>query len=890
MKKLHTLFAALVGAALLGGSLVGCSDITQADSSAVEGQTTAYGRVAFTSSAVEALSNITFKGTNASGKTTTFFSNKSAEEVSDETVQIPVGSYTFYLSATYDDVEVSGSTTGEIKENETTSLSFTLSAKGVQIPEDSGAGEAFSVNWYFADYVSDYTYTENKYSLDNGKTATAGSVTVTGKATLSDSASTTDNSEKKSGYVQLGAGGSSSAKNMKISLPAGTTKVIIWAKCGTSDSETNASKTSAVLATSGAVSSSNEYAKGSAWSATEITVSSLASAADLVIYNGGDKDTGGSLNISAILYSGVTISENGGGNSSGGSGNSGGVSGNQNGEGSTTVSEAGTPGTVETTGSVVFTTQGSWNEALYATWENVSGADGYKVSYSTDNSTWTDVDAELVRAGWTVREIQDYGLSYTDKSYTLNRVDIVGIKPNTKYYVKVQPTKSGSATLTASTFSATTGSYYRGGYAFFNRTTTGAYNADGTLADKAQVIYVTDENKNSVKATIDGTEYTGLVDIMAGMLIGGKEKSHRASPVSIRFLGTVTFPESQKTAIVNNKDKSGDVLNSGLTYLLTKYSDNLTFEGVGPGAMLYGWGLTVKVGNNIEIRNLACNMQKEDALSFEDTVIGGWIHNNDLYIGANGGGDKKKGDGGSDIKADCNYFTFSYNHYVSTGKSSLCGMSGDSAPEKCYITYCNNWFDKCGSRTPRIRRYNVHIYNNYFDHNYSAGVAVTRGASAFVQNNYFEDVNQPVISASQGHSVKTDGTDFCSGEPGGVVKMYGNIMAECGNASHEYLDGDLNVVTNHYKCTDRFTGAREITDAMKVQNSKGFYPSAPDAFIANSRDEQVPSTFIALSGGESYRNFDTDSSLCYSDTAAGMLAASVVKENCMTKAGRFASN
>lgn len=871
MKKINKLFA--VAALLTGllGGFMGCSNISSSNVEDSE-YPIAVGRVAFTCS--DDLTNITFKGKKegASSKST-FGTWATKTELEAATINVPVGNWTFYLSASYGEVGVSGTASGAIEEGKTTSLSFNLALSGYSV------SEAFSSNWYFADYVNDFTYTSNKYTLDNGKTATAGAVTVTGKATLSDSASTTDNEGKATGYVQLGVGGSSASKNMKINIPAGTTKIVIWAKCGTSDSEANASKTSAALATSGAVSYSKEYAKGSAWSATEITVENLTSAKDLYIYNNGDSSTGGSLNVSAILISGETVSVDENDDDDSGNGNSGDVSGNQNGEGSTTVSEAGTPGTVENVGSVVFTTQGSWNETLYATWANVSGASSYEVSYSEDNSTWTKVDSELVRSGWTVREIENYGLSYTDKNYSLNRVDIVGIKPNTKYYVKVTPNVGN-----ASTFSATTGSYYRGGYAFFNRKTTGAYKEDGTLADNAVVVYVTDANKNSVTGTINGSSFTGIVDFMGRLAETAKEKAHGTTPVSIRFLGTVTMPTAS-----GSSSKAGDIMNTKLTYMLSKYNDNVTFEGVGPGAMLYGWGLTVKVGNNVEIRNLAFNMQKEDALSFEDTVLRGWVHNNDFYIGANGGGDKKKGDGASDIKADSNWFTFSYNHYISTGKSSLCGMSGDSAPESVYITYCNNWFDKCGSRTPRIRRYNVHIYNNYFDHNYSAGVAACLGASAFVQNNYFEDVNQPVIAAGQGHSVKTDGSDFCSGEDGGVVKMYGNIMAECGE-DNEYMDGELTIKTIHYKCTDRFTGGRELTDAMKTASSKGFYPDAPDAFIANSRDETVPASFYALNGGATYRNFDTDSSKCYSDTDAGMLAASVVKENCKANAGRFASN
>lgn len=129
MKKINKLFAvATLLTGLLGG-FMGCSNISDVDSSE---QTVAYGRVAFNAS--EELSNIVFKGTKDS-KTTTFGSWDTADELKNAEIAIPVGSYTFYLTAEYDGVEISGSTSGEIKENETTALSFTLSAEAVDIPE-----------------------------------------------------------------------------------------------------------------------------------------------------------------------------------------------------------------------------------------------------------------------------------------------------------------------------------------------------------------------------------------------------------------------------------------------------------------------------------------------------------------------------------------------------------------------------------------------------------------------------------------------------------------------------------------------------------------------------------------------------------------------------------
>lgn len=71
-----------------------------------------------------------------------------------------------------------------------------------------------------------------------------------------------------------------------------------------------------------------------------------------------------------------------------------------------------------------------------------------------------------------------------------------------------------------------------------------------------------------------------------------------------------------------------------------------------------------------------------------------------------------------------------------------------------------------------------------------------------------------------------------SGETGGSIKSYGNI----------------------------FTG-KYIYAPYSEKNKVEF-----DAYEASSRDEKVPATITAKSGGDTYSNFDTDNSLMYSYT------------------------
>ena len=74
----------------------------------------------------------------------------------------------------------------------------------------------------------------------------------------------------------------------------------------------------------------------------------------------------------------------------------------------------------------------------------------------------------------------------------------------------------------------------RSGYAHFGATEgVGAYNNDGTVKKGTKIIYVTNENKNTVTCEINGTVYTGLVNILQAQY-----KSD--TPMLVRIIGKIT--------------------------------------------------------------------------------------------------------------------------------------------------------------------------------------------------------------------------------------------------------------------------------------------------------------------------------------------------------------
>nr|MCR5113545.1 hypothetical protein [Acholeplasmatales bacterium] len=161
---------------------------------------------------------------------------------------------------------------------------------------------------------------------------------------------------------------------------------------------------------------------------------------------------------------------------------------------------------------ITIVDQVAYTEGAYVTFNCASGdsASDYTVSYTMDGTSYTTVDSQLVRL-----------------SDTTGRVDILGLKAGT-YLVKIQ---KGNNLATTGALVVTADD--RSGYAHFNNTTgVGAYNNDGTLKDGAIVVYVSDATKNTVTATIEGTEYTGISNIL-------QAAQYSTKPIAVRLLDEV---------------------------------------------------------------------------------------------------------------------------------------------------------------------------------------------------------------------------------------------------------------------------------------------------------------------------------------------------------------
>ena len=448
--------------------------------------------------------------------------------------------------------------------------------------------------------------------------------------------------------------------------------------------------------------------------------------------------------------------------------------------------------------SVTIQTVKGYEEGAYVKWTSVPDADGYVVYCSNNSSSFaTPIDDTLIR---------DYG------SYM--RADMVGLSKG-DYFFKVDAVTvdsvTGDHTVIASsvTDKVTVTTYDRSGFAFIDSSgkpymsgSVGAYNADGTLKSGAVVIYLTEWNKNDVKVKIKNgsTSYkdcVGILDILTTIASG---KDNR--PIDIRVVGCLTDPKN----IDSNSNFSGD-----LAIANNINGQPITLEGIGDDATFNGFGIVLKKCSNVEVRNMAvinCNSKEGDNFSINSNVSNVWMHNNDSFYGEPGGdSDQKKGDGAMDCKR-ADYVTLSYNHFFDNGKCNLLSVSSDDAGH--HITYHHNWYDHSDSRHPRARYYNVHTYNNYFDHNASYGMGATLGASIFAENNYFDSVDRPFIVASQGHDLEgTDKSDSStvistlSRETAGFIKEYGNVFVNSGSKYSPYDPVSCPYDFDAYKASSR---------------------------------------------------------------------------------------
>lgn len=492
-------------------------------------------------------------------------------------------------------------------------------------------------------------------------------------------------------------------------------------------------------------------------------------------------------------------------------------------------------------------------EAAFITFKKVSTAS------SISDYTITLRNTESASA-----QVLDEKNLYIREYNGLLRADLMGLPAGT--YEAVLTLKDNT-TAAPSSCVFKVGAYDRSGYAHFNFTEgVGAYHDDGSLKENAIVLYVTDENKNTIELSYKGTTVRGIgnilnsvgADVGTGSAANGgtantnqgiiKKLAEDNIPLVVRFVGCVTDSGLKKKATF---DASSTPLIDGLTiYDSTgnggtagdnghmarmKSGKDVTLEGLGEDAVIDGWGFhfmaessSPTLGKSFEVRNLTFINTPEDAIGMEGvqasknatstltaSVERCWIHNNEFYgpkITSPAEGDKSEGDGSCDFKRG-QYFTCSYNYFEGCHKTNLVGSADYSL--QFNLTYHHNYWKLCKARGPLTRRANVHMYNNVFEGQTDYAMNTRADAYIYSEYNLFYMCKSP-------HGVE-----------GGAIKSY-----------HDSISSAL---------YNKGSAATAVTDkTQKVSNNC--------KFIAENID---------------YSSFDTDSKLSYIPDNKYMLQTNV---------------
>lgn len=451
---------------------------------------------------------------------------------------------------------------------------------------------------------------------------------------------------------------------------------------------------------------------------------------------------------------------------------------------------------INTFAATSFSAAGGWFETLYAEWAG-NKSDVTAVSYSgTASGSLTGDD-----------------LTYLVRQDGSNvRLDIPGLKAGT--YNLTVTTNSG--TITKDNIKVY--EYDRSGYAHYDAhkegvTGIGAYNDDGTLKSNAVVVYVTEENKNTVQLPgYTGSQYpAGIGNILNyksedanGVTGGGKidivqQLRAEGIPLDVRFVGKIRGGDSNTSnnppaenikglTGYNTTTNGGTKGDNGMMIRVYK-SSNVTIEGIGDDATLDGWGIQIisqtgYTSQSFEFRNLNFTNTPEDAIGLEGTcaissspqtkewfesngyapIKFSWVHNNTFHQGFcknPAESDKAEGDGSCDWKRGYGY-TMAYNHYINNHKTNLIGSSSSSIQYDASLHH--NWYEKVESRQPLARQANIHIYNTYFDGATSYAISPRAHAYIFSEGNYFGACKNPVDSAKEGSA---------------TVKSYNDSFAGC---------------------------------------------------------------------------------------------------------------
>ena len=505
------------------------------------------------------------------------------------------------------------------------------------------------------------------------------------------------------------------------------------------------------------------------------------------------------------------------------------------------------------------------NEQIFV---SISASEGFSYSlfYRLAGETdYTELDEELMIADGD--EIKCY---------------ILGIKKG-KYEIKIEA-ESESVSARKNIGDISVQPQDRSGYAHFTTDEgVGAYNNDGTVKDGATILYVTNENKNTVTMTIGGTEYVGLVNIL--------QAQHKATaPLLVRIIGKIStnqwnYKNVEPRLTNGSNDNPGFFENSfstmygenlanlkvqysdkkaGRTYIYKTTETGLVLErekGGSTGTTTYkgssfpslvgktvydddssinmisvqaAKNITIEgVGEGAEIFQFGIGFEECNSIEIKNLIFSSYPEDALNFLAEN------------DVTVYGNYwvhnntFNRGYNAWDITGERDK--YAGDGSVDMAFIhslTMSYNEFNNCKKtmlvgNSDSSRCMNISIHHNHFN-KVESRLPLCRNSNVHSYNNYFND---------------------------------------CGTCAsvrvNSYLFSEANY---YYSCSTPFY---QSASAIKSFGDVFVLTSSSVATVVTKRDQTV-SNSCKPDKVTDYSKFDTNPDLFYYDTEKGSTGASVM--------------
>ena len=433
---------------------------------------------------------------------------------------------------------------------------------------------------------------------------------------------------------------------------------------------------------------------------------------------------------------------------------------------------------------------GTWFETAYAVWQGQG--DSYYVFVQNTNQdavywrTGERINDPTWLNGWTLvnDSVNAPLVRQIDQVRNIWRADILGL-PQGTYGIRISTDAAGENVV----FSAeglTTRAFPRYGAAFIPSNelisnqaanewapegATGGYLSDGRVNPDAVIMYVSHNNW----------------DNFTPENLSRENEFRGDNPMVIRFIGTVGDFErvadqaSVAGAIVppgvaNAFNDAGAPTDQNRSITLASDSHGITFEGVGPDAVIYGWGFFTGGNTNVVFRNLSFEQYYAFGIRASGVSRNIWVHNNTLRYGQNWFAfndhetDRAWARGVIDVEQNVTGYTISYNRFIRVDKTHLVvgGVQNwdiYNHGHQHYGTFHHNWYQGTQERNPRIRHHNIHTFNNLFEGitghplhyrlmDRFSGYAIGAGhnATIWAEGNIFENTGFPFQRSRMGHA------------------------------------------------------------------------------------------------------------------------------------------